>query len=424
MRNFLKVIPIVALLAVSCSGAVPEAEETAPVEAESPAPVSVDLNRTLTNQMSSLDSLDLDIEAFLSRWGIRGMSLSVMRNDSLLYSRGYGIADEGRPMTPGTILRVASVSKLITAAGIMKLCDQGLLDIHDPVFGPEGILKTYNDLIRDRRYYSITVEDLLRHEAGFTSKRSGDPLFSTRKLMREFKLEDPPDREDLMHILLPRPLAYFPGTANEYSNLGFLLLSYIIEEVTGTDYESWMQDNVLVPAGCTGMHIAHNYYEEKYPDETRYHMQRYDRPVPEYNNSGRDVERCYGGNDIRALSGAGAWVTSTPELARFVASIDRCGIVPEVISADAVDEMTRWYDRFTYSLGWNDTSPWSGWQRTGTFSGTNALIKYYPDGECWILITNTNVFLGSKFSRYTSQLCNRCKARHSGNLPLRNLFYE
>ena len=83
------------------------------------------LNERITNDLSRLPAMDAVVDSFMNAWSLRGVSLSVMRNDSLVYARGYGRADTSRPMTPGTLLRMASVSKLITAVGIMKLQERG-----------------------------------------------------------------------------------------------------------------------------------------------------------------------------------------------------------------------------------------------------------------------------------------------------------
>ena len=394
-----------------------------------PPPVNAILNETLTNAMSDNDSLrgiDKEVQEFMKYWRIQGISLSVMRNDSLMFSKGYGWADKEKNevMTPGHILRLASVSKLLTATGIMKLEEQGRLSLDDRVFGPDGILcgSLWTALIRDSLYYDITVEHLLRHKGGF-STRGGDPMFSTRTIMLQNRLSTPPDQNTLVKVQLRRPLAFVPGETQEYSNFGFLLLSMIIEKLTGTDYESWMQENILKPAGCVDFHIAGNYYQDKYPNEVRYYVQPDDSPVDEFNNSGRKVVRCYGGNDIPTLSGAGAWAASTAELCRFVASIDGRPEVPDIISVESVRRMTEWFDPDTFSLGWNDTKPTGEWTRTGTFSGTSALIKYFPDGECWVLVTNTSTWRGAGLARFTTEMFEKSRTACSALLPLRNLFY-
>ena len=396
-------------------------------EPQSRTPVR--LNEVLTNAVSdtsSLAGLDKNVREYMQFWSLRGLSLSIMRNDSLLYAKGYGWADKERKveMEPSNILRLASVSKLITATGIMKLQEQGRLTLGDRVFGPDGILcdSVYTAVIKDPNYFKITVEDLLRHKGGFTT-RAGDPMFSTRTIMLQHRLSAPPDHETLVLTQLRRNLQFVPGETQYYSNFGYLLLSMIIEKVTGVDYETWMQENVLIPAGCVDMHIAGNYYEDRCEGEVRYYVQDDDEPVSEYNNSGRMVTRCYGGNDITALSGAGAWAASTPELARFVASIDGKPSVPDIISVESVRAMTEWFDPDTYSLGWNDTKPTGEWTRTGTFSGTSALIKYFPDGECWILVTNTSTWKGPGLARYSTELFEKSRAKYSALLPSRDLFH-
>lgn len=389
-------------------------------------PVPVNLNVTLTNEMSDTSSLagfDKMVKNYLTYWAIHGASLSVMRNDSLLFAKGYGEADSGLEMQPGNILRMASVSKLVTAAGIMVLQDRGLLNIKDHVFGPDGILNdsTYNAAIKDTLYYRITVEDLLRHKGGF-SRRGGDPMFSTRWIMMQNGWSEAPTQEQLMELQLKRRLKFVPGTSQEYSNFGYLALSMVIEKVSGMDYETFLQENVLRPAGCVDFHIAGNYYKHKLPNETRYYVQHDDEPAEEFNNSGRKVTRCYGGNNVTGLSGAGAWAASTPELALFVASIDGRPEVPDIISRESVDLMTEYFDESTYSLGWNDTKD-GYWTRTGTFAGTSALIKYFPDGECWIFISNTSTYKGPGLARHTAELFDRLREKYSTRLPARNMFY-
>ena len=389
-------------------------------------PVPVNLNETLTNAMSDTSSLagfDKMVKDYLTYWGIHGASLSVMRNDSLLFAKGYGEADTGKEMQPGNILRMASVSKLVTAVGIMTLQDRRLLNLKDKVFGPDGILNdsTYNAAIKDTLYYRITVEDLLRHKGGF-SKRGGDPMFSTRWIMMQNGWKEVPTQERLMELQLKRRVKFVPGTAQEYSNFGYLALSMVIEKVSGMDYESFMQENVLRPAGCVDFHIAGNYYKHKLPNEVRYYVQHDDEPAEEFNNSGRKVTRCYGGNNVTGLSGAGAWAASTPELALLVASIDGKPEVPDIISKESVDLMTEYFDESTYSLGWNDTKD-GYWTRTGTFAGTSALVKYFPDGECWIFISNTSTYKGPGLARHTAELFDKLRAKYSTKFPARNMFY-
>lgn len=389
-------------------------------------PSAVRLNLTVTNQQSEipeLEGLDKKVRYYMRKWQFKGASLAITRNDSLVYAKGYGWADEenGVQMEPGHILRMASVSKLLTAVGIMVLQDQGMLSIKDTVFGPSGILNDslFVGTIKDRNHHKITVEHLLRHQGGFHR----DPLFSSRDVKHQLQLDHAPEKEDFYRLVLSRRLRFMPGSWQNYSNFGYLLLSEIIEKVSGMPYEKFMTEKVLIPAGCYDMHIAGSYYKDKYENEVRYYTHEGDgKFIEEYNDSGRTVERCYGGNNIPLLSGAGAWCGSPIEIARLVASIDGDPGVPDILSEEAIGQMTEYFDNETYSLGWNDTNPDKGWSRSGTLSGTCALVKRFPDGECWILITNTSTWKGPGQARYTNDLFRQCRELYSDKLPARNLF--
>ena len=401
----------------------PESAEAAPEEI---LPTK-ELNKTITNEMSAvpdLEGLDKKINRYLRDWHIKGASIAITRNDSLVYAKGYGWADEELeiPMEPGHIMRVASVSKLLTAAGIMVLQDQGKLSIKDPVFGPEGILNDefFNELTQcDERYCDITIEDIMRHRSRFYS----DPVFRAIQVQEYMELDQLPTKEDYFTLVLRNKLRGAPGTATKYSNFGYIVLSEVIEKASGMPYEDFMKEHVMKPAGCYDMHIGGIYYEDKRDNEVRYYTNEGDgKYVPDISNPQDTVERCYGGSDIRLLSGAGGWCSSPVELARFVASIDGHNGVRDIISKESFEQMIEYTDENTFSLGWNDTHPVKGWNRTGTLAGTSALIRHYPDGECWILVTNTSTYKGPRFTKNTDALFNECRKLYSSKLPQIDLF--
>ena len=370
------------------------------------------LNSYLTNDLSTLPAMDAVVDSFMHFWGLHGVSMAVMRNDSLLYAHGYGKADGSTPMTPGTTLRLASVSKLLTAIGIMRLQEKGLVYLDTPVFGPYGALKRYDSYIKEEDYYLITVEHLLRHQAGFTS-RGGDPVFSPYTSL-----------DALLQKQLGRKLAYEPGTTQEYSNMGFLLLSLIIEEISGKSYVDFMQEEVFSPALCRGFRLAGNYLSDRHPGETRYYMHPEATLTASFDGRYAAVEKCYGGNDVRGSLGAGGWTGSAAELARMVACINGGGPIEDILVPFSVRQMTDYYDADTFSLGWNDTKPTGEWTRSGSFSGTQALVKTFPDGECWVFIANTSTWRGSRFAHNIAALFENLRGRFSEKLPRRDLFRE
>ena len=145
--------------------------------------------------------------------------------------------------------------------------------------------------------------------------------------------------------------------------------------------------------------------------------------VYEYNNSGRMVPRCYGENDVPRLAGAGAWCGSAAELSRLIASIDGMPHVKDILSKKSVDFMTQEQPDHQYSIGWNYT-PKKGrpWIRTGSLSGTSALVLKYDDGQCWILITNTSTWKGHGFSNDSMAFFEKMRKKYMETMPKQDLF--
>lgn len=428
-RIFMLILILCLIIAAVVAIFTRTAEEKQVAEKEN-VTSGIHLNDTLTNSMSDspqLEDMENKIKRYLLRWEINGAQIAVTRNDSLLYVKGFGWADmeKKQEMQPSHIMRLASVSKLLTAVGVMRLAEAGTLKLSDHVFGPKGILNdtAFTNAIKDQRYLDITVEQLLRHKAGFTTG-AGDPMFSTRYIMMQNRLTTPPDNNTLMKILLKRRLGFTPGTAKRYSNVGYTLLSMIIEKKTRMSYEDYMRKFVFEPAGCYDFHIAGSYEKDRRKNEVKYYMHKGSEPVYEYNNSGRMVEKCYGENDIPNLKGAGAWCASAAELSRLVASIDLLPGVKDILSKKYVEFMTREMPDHDFSIGWNFCPKGRPWIRTGSLSGTSALVLRYPDGECWILITNTSTWKGHGFSNDTMRLFERLRQENRDKFPKRNLFFS
>ena len=242
------------------------------------------INHLLDNSQSELEEMkgfDRVVERFMQRWEITGASIAVMKNGRLLYSKGYGWADKERNVRTDVkhIFRIASLSKLITATGIMKLQEDGLLSLEDRVFGEQGILcdSAFRE-IRDRRIEKITVEHLLRHQGGY-SIRAGDPLFCSVSVARQLGIRPPVSFDDMVRYAAQTRLRYEPGSSNVYSNLGYVVLTKVIEKVSGMPYEKFIQDSILSPIGCHDMHIGHSFYEMRFPNEVRYYEPADTEPV-------------------------------------------------------------------------------------------------------------------------------------------------
>lgn len=369
------------------------------------------INQVINNEISELPEtkkFDKIVENFMRAWDLKGVSFALMKDDKLIYSKGYGFADQeaGIEADASHIFRVASVSKLITATGIMKLVEDEKLQLSDHVFGPQGILSDscYSE-IKDPRCRQITVEHLLRHQGGF-SIAYGDPMFCPIDVAQKMNVTPPADLTTMIRFSISRRLRFNPGQGTCYSNIGYGMLSKVIEKITGMSYENYIKEYILTPAGCSDIHLGYNCYENKYPNEVKYYEVSNAEKIPACDGSARMVLKSNGGNNIEDLSGAGGWVASPSELLRFMASIDGTPGIPDILKPETIAAMTQ-YVKDALPIGWIDITPDGEWSRTGTLAGTSALMKKQKDGYSWVVLTNTSSWKGSKFPHEINNMINR-----------------
>lgn len=403
-----------------------EEEYSIPLDSTFDNSLLLPANQVITNEDSELElsgKFDQQIEKFIREWQLKGASFALMKDDKLIYSKGYGFAnvEDSIPMDVMHIFRIASVSKLITAVGIMKLHEEGLLQLSDCVFGANGILNDsmYTD-IKDARAYTITVEHLLRHQGGF-SNAYGDPMFSPVIIAERMNVPPPADLNTIIRYVLSRRLSYTPGESTAYSNIGYGILSKVIEKISGEAYESFIRRQILYPAGCFDMHLGKNVYEEKLPNEVRYYEVSNAEKIPACDGSGKLVPRCYGGNNIEELYGAGGWVASPSELLRFLAAVDKDSRIPDILTPESIDYMTQKDSSNIMPIGWAETNTNGDWLRTGTLAGTSALMKRQANGYSWVFLTNTSSWKGARFTSNIHKAIDKAMTIVTG-WPDRDLF--
>lgn len=368
------------------------------------------LNSRLTNETSNFsDSLFVEkqIGRFMAQWDLKGVSLAILKDERLVYTRGFGIADDSLTrVSPGSLFRLASISKLITATAIMKLVEEEKLSLEDHVFGPDGIIKNpVLDQVVDKRIYDITVRQLLAHSGGWTQS-CGDPAFNPLMIAEKVGDLPPVTLETYYKFIARTRLSFSPGSRAYYSNMGYMFLGDVISTITGEPYETYVQKSILIPNGITDMHIGSSYRKSRFPNEVRYYEPAGSATIPECNGSGCLVEKSNGGNSIELLGAAGGWVSSSVELARLITFIDGKPKVRDILSKRSIGEMTD----HTYTkgpLGWRSVTDNGNWYRTGSMAGTSAMIKKQPDGVSWVFISNSSCWKGSGLSVDIERLMNR-----------------
>lgn len=345
------------------------------------------------------DRFETRFQNFLDYWNIKGASVAVAKDGKLVYARGFGSADlaNSTPMEPYHLMRVASVSKLITAVAVMKLVEAGKLSLESKVFGRNGILNMdpYLDY-SDANVEDITVRNLLNHSGGW-STRYGDPLFCLSALAADNGYAQPLSSEDVIAIMLKKRLHFKPGTSSQYSNLGFVILGKVIEKASGIGYEQYVKSEVLYPLGLFDMQLGHSYRSQRLALEANYYEQPDAGLIPDISGSGMLVEKSNGGNNIEALEAAGGWVASATDLLKLLLAIDGFDKPADILSVQSINAMVSIDEPGFSPLGWRTTNTAGQWVRTGTLAGSSAVMKRSPDGLCYVILCNTSPWVGSEF---------------------------
>lgn len=168
-----------------------------------------------------------------------GLAMCIVKDGQVVYSKGFGFADveSKRPVTPQSVLIQASVTKSLVAMTIMKLAEQGKIDLDKPV---TAYLPYFT--MTDERYKEITVRMLLSHRAGLPDS----PAFWPEPLDPKMN-----PLEQAVRDLRDMKLLSAPGEGWNYSAYGYSALGAIIAKVTGKPFENYMQEAWLTPLGMT-----------------------------------------------------------------------------------------------------------------------------------------------------------------------------
>ena len=181
--------------------------------------------------------------AAYDRPGTPGCALGVYRDEQMLYSRGYGLANiaDATPITPKTIFDIGSTSKQFTAASIILLAQQGKLSLDDDVrrFIPE--LPRYQT--------PITIRHLLHHTSGLRDY-IGLLTLGGADIAGRTTAKDALDA-----IVRQRALNFEPGAEHLYSNSGYFLLSQIVERASGKSMRAFADEHIFRPLGMASTHI-------------------------------------------------------------------------------------------------------------------------------------------------------------------------
>jgi CubicO group peptidase (beta-lactamase class C family) len=294
--------------------------------------------------------------------GIPCAAVAITKDGELVYAQGYGEARRGVKAGADTPFYIGSVTKSMSALGLMILVEEGKVDLEAPVTAYLPFFR-----MADPRFAGIKVSDLLRQCSGLSTLQGmsylGDPA---RVTMR-----------DLIARLGPRKLASAPGTRYAYSNYNYVLVGAIIEEVSGLPYARFMEERVFAPLGMA--------------------MTSASRGTSERNGLA-EGSRGFFSWTLRGQVGypegavpEGYVASSARDMGAYLAFMQRHGTSPDggrILSAEGIARMTSAQAAGApYGYGWAITP--RGYYHAGEDAGFVSLvftIGSYPGWGCAILL--------------------------------------
>ncbi|WP_345165943.1 serine hydrolase [Nibribacter koreensis] len=187
---------------------------------------------------ADLQKLDAYYQKALKDWNVPGMAIAIVKNDSVVFAKGYGVLDQqkGGAVDVNTVFGIASNTKAYTSAALAILVDEGKLKWDDKVTKYLPWLQLYDPFVTKE----VNIKDLLSHRMGYQTF-SGDLLWYNTTFSR---------KEILERAKYLKPTYGFRDGYG-YSNLGFIAAGQVIEAISGQSWEQFVQERIIQPLGMT-----------------------------------------------------------------------------------------------------------------------------------------------------------------------------
>ncbi|WP_101789017.1 serine hydrolase domain-containing protein [Nonomuraea indica] len=324
--------------AVTLDAAFPRTSSAATVQTSGVAP-------------AALAGFDRVMKTYVAERDISCAQLAISKNGRLVLARGYRYSSDGRAVptvSPTSLFRLASLSKHITAAAVIRLAQDGKLSLSAPVAPLLGL-----STAADPRLAKVTVWRLLQHTGGWDRDISKDYLYLDHTIAAALGVPLPIDQDDIIRYAGSRALDFDPGSRFAYSNYGYLLLGRIVEKVSGIGYESYVRQKLLAPVGITRMRLGRTPRSQAVSGEVIYESAYTSKTVTDA--SGAVVPTPYGGFSMENRGPGGGWLASAVDLVRFAKIFDAPGPVLNATSISrmfAKPEIGTNADGSWYGAGW------------------------------------------------------------------------
>lgn len=344
---------------------------------------------------NSSEGFDHSIDRQIGRWmeknHVPGLAACIVDGKEIVWSKGYGLANIARkiPFTPDkTLFQIASITKTITATAIMQLRDRGLFALDDDVN------KFLAFPVRNPRHPDrpITFRQLLTHSSSINDDDSiyalyaaGDPVQSLEEVITEYFKPGGTfwSKKNFLNSV--------PGDKEHYSNIGFALLGYLVEVISGQSLEDYLQENVFKPLKMNET----SFYISKLDDERQARCYTYARRASKHLCPGDGdgnllpvgVSPRQGFNEHALYSyptlADGMLRTSVNQLANFMIAMMNGGRFEQIqlLSEKTVREMLTGRKQ---GLAWSRSDDY--WGHDGSDPGCSTLMMFDPDDKVGFII--------------------------------------
>jgi CubicO group peptidase (beta-lactamase class C family) len=318
----------------------------------------------INNHMSGADLAKIDnaVDGYMKAQNVSGLSLAVTQNGRLVFAKGYGSARPGVEMSPNHSLRAWSISKSVTAVGIMMLVQQGNANLLDRrVFGPNGVLgATYPTPPANSALNNITVRQMLNMTSGLRTC-NGESVFWNASSTVANAMNVLMNANDIMTTT--------PNSQYIYSNANYYFLARVIEVVSGQPYETYIRNNVLNRCGIGNTMYVGRADGESRPNEATY------TPHPKPN--------------MQLFGGFGGWVARPIDLVNFLRFVEGAPNPNDIITAANHNVMTTGSALNNgYALGWAVNGNLQS--HNGCFNGGRSFLVELANGLSYAVIINSN----------------------------------
>ncbi|MFF4122086.1 serine hydrolase domain-containing protein [Microbispora rosea] len=332
------------------------------------------------------ESVDRYVRDYIRRTDLPGAVVTVVKGDKVVYAAGHGHTAGGEAITADTPMPLASLSKSFTALAVLRLADEGRIDLDAPVrrYLPEFTMA-------DPRAEKITVRQLLQQTSGMS-----DQTFP------ELTLPAPDDLKDAVAMLRTAPLAAAPGTRMIYHNPNYAVAARLAEVVSGTPFAEFMAATVFTPLGMTSTRTVDT--TEELPGAGAGYIRAY----------GQVIERAH---PKWFVNGSYGVVSTAHDLARWLIMQNGHGALPrELVRATQTPSGV---GGSTYGMGWSAERTAGGapmLRHTGWLLTHNSAQTLLPGGEWGIaVVTNTGMISGDDALIISDGLVDMIEGRPDAN---------